>query len=164
MVMYQNCLLNDLKVWPTFYKHSSCPSLLNKLRLNQKLWSFRIFCMHSLWQNFSQRPHDFVFEFWPAFKSPTGLPGGGGLLVCSLSVSPSVTLQFSRLFSVVFWDIDKFLQELLPFAKIQISRFFSVTFWDIDLKFGIWICLNIIQIKFEFCHAWPTFTGVIALC
>ena len=49
--------------------------------------------------------------------------------------------------------LDKFLRELLPFAKIQFPRFFSVTFWDIDLKFGIWICHNIIQIKFEFCHA-----------
>ena len=28
----------------------------------------------------------------------------------------------------------------------------------------MWICLDIIQIKFEFRHAWPTFTGVIALC
>ena len=66
----------------------------------------------------------------------------GGLLVCSLSVSPSVcqsvTLQFSRLFSAVFWDIY--------------------------FKFGIWIGHDIIQIKFEFRHAWPTFTGVIALC
>ena len=28
----------------------------------------------------------------------------------------------------------------------------------------MWIPLDIIQIKFEFRHAWPTFTGVIALC
>ena len=59
------------------------------------------------------------------------------LAVCP-SVSQSVTLQFSRLFSAVFWDIE--------------------------LKFDIWICHDIIQIKFDFRHAWLTFTGVIALC
>ena len=28
----------------------------------------------------------------------------------------------------------------------------------------MWTRLGIVQIKFEFRHAWPTFTGVIALC
>ena len=46
----------------------------------------------------------------------------------------------------------------------QFSEFFSVILWDIDFKFGMWICLDIIQIQFEFHHAWPTFTGVFALC
>ena len=46
----------------------------------------------------------------------------------------------------------------------QFSKLFSVVFWEIDLKFGMWISLDIIQIKFEFRHAWSTFTGVIALC
>ena len=36
------------------------------------------------------------------------------------------------------------------------SELFSVVLWDIDLKFGMLICLDIIQIKFEFRHAWPT--------
>ena len=55
--------------------------------------------------------------------------------------------------------------ELLPFAKIQFSGLFSPVFCDIDLKFGIWIYLNIIvQIKFDFCCVWPTFTWVITLC
>ena len=44
------------------------------------------------------------------------------------------------------------------------SELFSVVLWDIDLKFGMWIPLDIIQIKFEFRHAWRMFTGVIALC
>ena len=44
------------------------------------------------------------------------------------------------------------------------SELFSVVFWDSDLNFGTWICLDIIQIMFEFHHAWPTFTGYIALC
>ena len=48
--------------------------------------------------------------------------------------------------------------------SIRFSEVFSVVLWDIDLKFGMWICLDIIQVKFEFCRAWLTFTGVIALC
>ena len=65
------------------------------------------------------------FDF---FLVPYQLAGGtlSLLAVCqsvSLSVCPSVTLQFSRLFSAVFWDID--------------------------LKFSIWICHDMIQIKFE---------------
>ena len=53
-----------------------------------------------------------------------------------------------------------------PLLKFSFSRFFSAVFWDIDLKFGIWTCHNIIQIKFEFRHDWLTFIGVtgIVLC
>ena len=43
------------------------------------------------------------------------------------------------------------------------SKLFSVVLWDIDLKFGIWICHDIIQIKFDFCRVWPTFSWVITL-
>ena len=106
-----------------------------------------------------------------------------GLLVCSPSVSPSVTLQFSRPFSAVFWDIDLkfgiwichntdqvqlsshltyFYRSYCPLLKFSFPDFFSAVFWDIDLKFGIWICRDIIPIKFDFCCSWPTFTGVIA--
>ena len=67
-----------------------------------------------------------------------------GLSVC-LSVRPSVS-QSTRCPSTPF------------------SALFSVVFWDIDLKFGIWICLHITQIKFDFGRVWPTFTWVIALC
>ena len=76
----------------------------------------------------------------------------GFLAVCHsvcLSVRPSVCLsvcQSTRCPSTPF------------------SELFSVLLWDIDLKFGMWIPLDIIQIKFEFRYAWPTFTGVIALC
>ena len=31
----------------------------------------------------------------------------------------------------------------------RFSEFFSVVLWDIDLNFGKWICLDIIQIKFN---------------
>ena len=77
---------------------------------------------------------------------PTGETGGtlGFLAVCH-SVCPSVC-QSTRC------------------PSTQFSKLFSVVLWDIDLKFGMWICLDIIQIKFEFCHAWLTSTGVIALC
>ena len=63
-----------------------------------------------------------------------------------------------------FVVLDLLSQELLPFAKIKFSRLFSAIFWFINLKFGIWICRDIKQIKFEFRHAWPTCTGVITLC
>ena len=47
---------------------------------------------------------------------------------------------------------------------LQFSRLFYAFFCDIDLKLGIRIGIDIIQIKFEFRHARPNFTGVIALC
>ena len=60
---------------------------------------------------------------------------GGGLLVC-----PSITLKFYRLslssFEILIWNLVNMI-----------------------LKLGISICHYIIQIKFEFCQAWPTFTG-----
>ena len=45
---------------------------------------------------------------------------------------------------------DLLLLELMPLAKIQFSGLFYPDFCDIDLKLGIWICLDIIQIKFDF--------------
>ena len=33
----------------------------------------------------------------------------------------------------------------------QFSKILSVVLWDIELKFSIWTCLDIIQIKFDFC-------------
>ena len=95
--------------------------------------------------------------------------------VC-LSFCLSVTFQFSRLFSAVFWDIDlKFGMKLLwhntdhVWVLSRLTYFYRshcplLRFWDIDLNFGIWIGIDIMQIKFEFHRAWPTFTGVIALC
>ena len=68
-----------------------------------------------------------------------------------LSVCPSVRLSVSQ-------------STRCPSTRF--SELFSVVLWDIDLKFGILICLHIIQIKFDFDRVWPTFTctWVIALC
>ena len=63
--------------------------------------------------------------------------------------------------SSTFVAFDLLLLELLPFAKILLSWFFSLVFCDLDLKFSIWICLDIIQINFDFCYVWLTFTWVI---
>ena len=87
-------------------------------------------------------------------------------------------MQFSALLSLMLswqayyalfamlWYIPTISQEY--FSKISFiittASLKTVVLWDIDLKFGMWICHDIIQIKFEFSHAWPTFTGVIALC
>ena len=58
-----------------------------------------------------------------------------------------------------FVTLDKFLQELLPFAKILFSGLFSAVFWDIQWQFGIWIVFDSIQSdQVKFRHDWPTFT------
>ena len=48
----------------------------------------------------------------------------------------------------------------LGVRPLGFSELFSFVLWHIDLKFGMWICLDIISFR----HAWTTFTGVIALC
>ena len=47
-----------------------------------------------------------------------------------------------------------FYRSYCPLLKFSFPDF-SLLLWDIDLEFCIWICLNIIQIEFEFRHAWP---------
>ena len=70
--------------------------------------------------------------------------------------------------SSTFVSVDLLSLELLPFANMSVHSvfltFFSVILWDIDLKLGIRLCLDMIQIKFDFCVGWPIFTWVIALC
>ena len=46
----------------------------------------------------------------------------------------------------------------------HLSGLFSVVLRHIDFKFGIWICLEVIQVKFDFCRVWPCLTWLIALC
>ena len=123
-----------------------------------------------------------VFVFQADWKKQNGRPGG--LLVCSTFFCPShfsFPDVYMSSFEILIWilvyeffitwhksslsfvRLDLLFWELLPFATIEFSRLFSAVFWDIDLKIGIWI-YNIIQIKFEFCHAWPSLTWVIVLC
>ena len=100
---------------------------------------------------------------------------------------PFAKIKFSGVFSTVFWDIDLkfgiwmclwhntdqvwvsscltyFYRSYCPLLKFSFPEFSLQSFDILTLKICIWICLDIIQIKFEFRHAWPTFTGVIALC
>ena len=68
--------------------------------------------------------------------------GNLGLLVVNLSVSLPVRPSVSQTFFTEF----------------------SLMSYKIDFKFGIWITLGIIQIKYEFRRAWFTFTRSIAIC
>ena len=100
-----------------------------------------IFGHSTVWIWFHDTRHPLWSHIWNPYLSLSHglvitcispLPAcGGGLFVFSPSVCLSITLQFSKLFSAVFWDID--------------------------LKFCIWIGHDIIQTKFEFRHAWLTF-------
>ena len=99
-------------------------------------------------------------------------------------------MQFSALFSYMLWHIEltfciwlcfivlqiKF--ECLQFAsmfvgvmpplelrilEIQFSTLFSYMLWHIELKFCIWLCCIVLQIKFE-CHQFASmFVGVMSL-
>ena len=73
-----------------------------------------------------------------------------------------VLTSYRSSFTLVAFDL--LLHELLPFAKISFSGLFFVIFRHIELKFHIWICLDIIQVRFDFGRVWPSFTWVIALC
>ena len=100
------------------------------------------------------------FGYWVISPLPVKPGGGGGTLsflaVCH-SVRPSVCLS-------VCLSVRPSVCQSTRCPSTPFSELFSVVLWDIDLKFRMWIRLDIIQIKFEFRHAWPTFTGVIALC
>ena len=94
-------------------------------------------------------------------------------------------LKFSGLFSAVFWDIDfkfkymnlsgrntdqvpvssrltYFYRSYCPFLKFSFPDFSLQSFEILTSNLNIWICHDIIQIKFQFCHAWLSFTGIIA--
>ena len=67
------------------------------------------------------------------------------------------------------WDSSRltyFYRSYCPLLRFSFLDFSLQSFEILtsNLVQCIWICHHIIQIKFEFCHAWPTFIGVIALC
>ena len=86
--------------------------------------------------------------------------------------------QFSALFSYMLWYIElKFciwfcfsvlqikyecrhfasifegVMHLCELRKYAVFRTFSYMLWDIELKFCIWLCFNVLQIKFKRCHS-----------
>ena len=114
-----------------------------------------------------------------------------GLHSVSLSVSPSVCLSvrhtrfpdFSRLcFHIFEWKlvasfhmksyrssstfvtVDLLFHELLPFVWNSFSGIFSAMLSHIWMKVGGKLPCEELHIKFDFCHGWPTFSWVIALC
>ena len=61
-----------------------------------------------------------------------------------------------------------FLWELCPFwtwntGNTQFSALFSYMHWSIEMKFCIWLCLTVLQIKFECCQFASIFVGVMPL-
>ena len=109
--------------------------------------------------------------------------------VC-LSVRVSIRqTQFSALFSYMLWHIElkfcmslSFYEHLIKFEcrqfpsifvgvmpllklkkmEIQFSAVFSYMLWHIELKFCIWLCCTVLQIKFK-CQFASIFVGVMPL-
>ena len=77
-----------------------------------------------------------------------------------------VLLYYRSSLSVV--NFRQFLLELCPFWnleywKTQFSALFSYTLWHIELKFCIWLCFSVLQIKFECRQFLSIFVGVMPL-
>ena len=51
----------------------------------------------------------------------------------------------------------------LRILEIQFSALFSCTLWHIELKFCIWFCFTLLQIKFQCCQFRSIFVGVMPL-
>ena len=67
---------------------------------------------------------------------------------------PSLCVDFCRSYASLWtWNI----------GNVQFSALFSYMLWHIELKFWIWLCLTVLQIKFE-CRQFPAiFDGVMPL-
>ena len=78
-----------------------------------------------------------------------------------------VLLYYRSNSSVV--NLRQFLWELCPFWNLnywkytQFSALFSYMLWHIDLKFCIWLCFTVLQIKFECRQFASIFVGVMSL-
>ena len=115
----------------------------------------------------------FPLNIWYGCGMPTGDAYSSGHLVPSLwdlhmfyLLRPILFPNLSLFYWTMLLEYPSVLSRfcLLPFARIHFCGLFSAVVWDIKLKFCIWICVDLMQIRFEFCHAWFTFTGVIDLC
>ena len=65
-------------------------------------------------------------------------------------------------------SVFKFCRSYAPFGtkntgNTQFSTLFSYMLWHIGLKFYIWLCFTVLQIKFECCQFPSIFDGVIPL-
>ena len=66
-----------------------------------------------------------------------------------------------RQFASIFVGVMPLLE--LKLLEIQFSALFSYMLWHIELKFCIWLCFTVLQIKFE-CRQFPSiFVGVMPL-
>ena len=92
----------------------------------------------------------YLFLFSPLPVKPAGTIG-------FFTVCHSVRLS-------VLLSVRQSISQSTRCLSTRFSELFSVVLWDIDLKFSIWICVDIIQIKLDFGRVWHTFTWVIALC
>ena len=66
-----------------------------------------------------------------------------------------------RQFPSIFVGVMPLLE--LRILKIQFSALFSYTLWHIELKFCIWLCFTVLQIKFQCCQFPSIFVGVMPL-
>ena len=66
-----------------------------------------------------------------------------------------------RQFALIFVGVMPLLE--CRILKIQFSALFSYTLWYIELKFCIWLCFTVLQIKFECCQFPSIFVGVMPL-
>ena len=60
--------------------------------------------------------------------------------------------------------VDLLFHELLPFVQNSFSGLFFAMLSHIWMKVGRKLQYEELQIKFDFCHGWLTFSWVIALC
>ena len=70
--------------------------------------------------------------------------------------------------NLILVDLRQFWWELCPFWNLEywkyaVFRLFSYLLWHIELKFCIWLCFTVLQIKFG-CHQFASnFLGVMPL-
>ena len=96
--------------------------------------------VHSVFRNFLSRPLRYWLEIW------------------YMDLSWHNTDQVWLCLRLTY-----FYMSYCPLLKFRFPDFCLSSFNILSWNF-IWICLDIIQVKFDFGHVWPTFTWVIALC